>query len=218
MNTTRIASRHARLPEAERTSIVSCGAALDDVSVAADRRLVSGTIARAAANANGYILVPAGFDTSYFPTQVRSVYYDHAYGTIPIGVNRSLELRDDGSMYATTYIRRGPFQDDLLAAIEEGAVRGLSVGIVPIESREPTPEEERTYGRAKTIVLRARLIEYSITPMPADPQALIDLVQRNHIRRESAVLMGLPDTPQRRVWAVCHVRHVWPLVPGRPGH
>jgi HK97 family phage prohead protease len=168
---------------------------LKESRVDVDQRLVRGIASTCAVDQEGEVLVPAGFDDSYF-RQVKAVYWQHDYDK-PVGVCRNYSVAK-GVLSTTTYITRTAFGDDVLTMIEDGVVNGLSVGVIPTEYGPPSVEETKSFGDCRNVIRRALLLEYSITPMPCNQTALIEAVSKARIRRSSAVLMGLDDTPERK--------------------
>jgi HK97 family phage prohead protease len=155
-------------------------------------------ISRAVVDMDDEVVLPGGLDTSYFPERIRAVYVNHDYDKIPVGSCTDLQTREQGrSMFAQTYIAPGPVGDDLLTAIEAGAMGGYSVGFKMLDFGPPTREEIAKYGPHKIIMRRGQLIEYSFVAMPCCPDALINLVGKGYIRRENAVRFGMPDTAKR---------------------
>lgn len=174
-----------------------------DGDVDPEKRLVKGIMAVAVPDMDSEVVVPSGLDTSYFPDRVKAVFIDHNYSELPIGACRNLTLKRGGSaMYCTTYVLPGARGDDLLTAIEHGAMSGLSLGAKATDFGKPNPEEVRKYGPHDSIVRKAKLIEYSFVAHPCNQEAMIELVSKSMIRRESAVAFGLNDTPKRKYWPV----------------
>jgi len=172
-------------------------------TVDVENRIVKGVISTTTRDLDDEIVVAAGFDLSYFE-QVKTVYFHHQYDT-PIGRNVRLAMRDDG-MYATTYISKTPFADDILTMISEEIINGFSVGFRAQDAGPLTDDEREKYGDASGIVRRSLLLEYSSTPMPACPDALVKSLDAcltaGKIHRSSAVKCGLPDSPRRKMYPV----------------
>ena len=158
------------------------------------KRLVSGTVSAAVPDMDGEVVLPDGLDFSYFPKSVKSVYFSHNYDDMPVGTCRNLAVRDGGkSLFATTYILDNERGNDLLTAMEAGAVNGFSIGFKATDYGSPSIDEVMQYGDCNTIIREGVLIEYSITPMPACPAALVEMVSKGLIHRSSAVAFGLKD-------------------------
>lgn len=164
-----------------------------------NKRLVSGTVSAAVPDMDGEVVLPDGLDMTYFPRSVKSVYFSHNYQDMPVGTCRNLAVRDGGTtLFATTYILDNERGNDLLTAMEGGAVNGFSIGFKATDYGPPSMDEMLAYGECNTIIRKGVLIEYSITPMPACPAALVEMVSKGMIHRASAVAFGLDDAPKRR--------------------
>jgi hypothetical protein len=162
-----------------------------------EQRLVKGVVTTTAIDLDDEVVVPSGLDLSYFPKQVAAVYLDHLYarenGPAAVGTCRRLSRTKDGDgLWAQTYILPTALGDEILTAIEAGALGGLSIGAKAIEAGPPTDEERERYGdRVKSVLRRGLLLEYSFTSMPCNPDALLELEQKGKIRKSTAVLFGL---------------------------
>lgn len=159
-------------------------------------RTVSGIISTTTPDNDGEVVLPSGLDMSYFPKRVKTVYLYHDYEK-PVGKCRRMELRD-GSLWASTYITSTALGEDVLKMMDEGVINGFSIGFATKAYGPPTNDEEDEYGEHHTIHREGRLYEYSITPMPCNPDALVSMVNKGTIHRSSAVACGLEDTPERK--------------------
>lgn len=154
-------------------------------------RLVKGSVSTTAKDMDREVVVPEGFVFDYFPNAVRAVYLNHDYDSLPVGTNVNLSVKG-GALFAVTHITQRAIGDDLLTAMEEGAVNGFSVGFKTIDGGPPSDDERKRYGECDRVIRKALLIEYSITPMPCNPQALVELVSKSLIHRSSAEAFGMP--------------------------
>lgn len=182
-------------------------ATLTTPTVDRKERTVQGLVSVAVPDMDSEVVLPAGLDTWYFPEKVKAVYWNHDYSAMPVCKCVNLAVRNGGKeLFATTYIMPSAFGDDLLTAIEKGVINGFSVGYRPEDRGAPTVEETKQYGSHKTITRKATLIEYSITPMPTCPDALVEMVSKSEIHRSSAVQFGLtvtvPETTTKRVFVM----------------
>lgn len=179
---------------ADNSPVIAKRAIVKGASADVGKRLVQGIATTAAPDMDDEVIVP-NFDMSYFDA-MRAVYLEHNYDR-PIGTNRNYRAEADG-WYTTTYIASTAMGDEILTLIAEGVVRGLSVGVVPLEMGPPTPEEQNKYGGCRNVIRKSLMLEYSVTAMPANPQALIDAVSKGLVRRATAVTLGMEDTPERK--------------------
>lgn len=197
-------------PDDQGGEVRAKAALLTSPSIDREARLVKGLVSVAVPDMDREVVVPSGLDTSYFPDKVKAVYLNHDYNALPVGACRRLQVKDGGrSLYAATYVARSALGDDLLTAIEDGIINGFSVGFIATDYGPPTSEETKSYGMCDNVIRKGRLIEYSITPMPACPDALVEMVSKGMIHRSSAVAFGLDDTPVRKVFPVRGAAKVW---------
>lgn len=164
------------------------------------------------------VVVPEGADLSYFQKN-KTIFYNHDYAQ-PIGTMRHTRLINKGGEKVWVVggaMSRTEFANDVLTMMDEGVIRGTSIGFRAKESRRPTEDETAKYGKHRSIVPEWDWLELSITGMPCNASAMIqsvtksassktlldgldDALRKNKISRKSARLMGLPD--KRRVIVV----------------
>jgi HK97 family phage prohead protease len=197
-------------PDTDGGEVRAKATLLKSPSIDRETRLVKGLVSVAVPDMDNEVVIPAGLDRGYFPEKVKAVYFNHDYSGMPVGTCRRMTVQDGGkSLFASTYILPGARGDDIMTAIEAEAINGFSVGFVATDYGPPTQEETKSYGACDTVIRKGRLIEYSITPMPACPQALVEMVSKGLIHRSSAVEFGLEDTPARKVYPVRGAAKVW---------
>lgn len=180
---------------------------IPDPEVDVQRREVRGIVSTTAIDNDNEVVVPSGMDCTYFPDSVKTVYLSHDY-TKPVGKCTRLWLAKGGkAMYATTYLSQTPLGEDTLTMMNEGVIEGFSITFIPQDFGAPTQKEMAEYGKGKdfrSIVRKGKLIEFSITPMPCNPEAKMSRIEKalsqGLIRRDSAVAFGLPESPKRKQW------------------
>ena len=164
------------------------------------------TINTASVDQVGEVVLPEGINPAYFPTKVKTVYLNHDYNA-PVGKCRTLIATASG-IRALTYISKTPLGDDVATMIEEGVLGGVSIGFYRTEASEPTPEERGKYPGAEFVTRAWDALEYSVTAMPCNPDAVIDvkgldlvsnLLAAGRITRKTAEVMGLSDAKPRVV-------------------
>lgn len=188
------------------------------------RMLITAVATTAAVDLDDEVVVPKGADWSYFKA-FKSVYYNHRYD-MPVAVLRNLAMTSDGSGWRIQVSTIGTeFSRDVAVCVAEGAINGGSIGFQRIDHSPPTPAEVSLYGPHEHITRTWKGLEWSITPMPCNPQAMIEgvtagksalredtasrlsaLVGKSRISRESARKMGLPDRKLIPVRGVIEVR------------
>lgn len=136
------------------------------------------TVNTAAIDGDDEVVIPSGarVDERKQPVyfwQAKSIYLNHDYEILPIGAARSLRLRSEWRMqfYVTDGTQAGR---DVRVCIDEGIIRGTSIGFIAEEYGPPTDEEVAVYGPAGNIIRKWKWLETSVTPMPCNIEALID--------------------------------------------
>lgn len=171
----RLAHRHATGDDAlvaiKRATILT-------PSVDRKNRLVQGVVSCESVDVDGDVIVQSGIDTSYFfgpegtELGAKTVYLDHDYSK-PIGTCVNLSIRN-GEMFSTTFITKLPVGEDVLTLVEEGIIRGLSIGFRILEANAPTAVEVAQYGaNCQRVIRKSLMLEYSLTPMPCNPDAML---------------------------------------------
>lgn len=172
------------------------------------------------------VVVPAGADPAYF-TENRSVFLDHCYywqnfvgkmrGLAPFPSPRN--HKQWRVNVAILKLASNPVCDDILVVAEEWGL-GASIGFEGLEGGPPTEDDFAAYPRKGQLslewVTRKWLwLELSITAMPCNVACntagersektiayLDDAVVKGRIKRASAVVLGLPTTPKRKLQPV----------------
>jgi hypothetical protein len=161
-----------------------------DVKVAEGERAVTAIITTSAVDEVGDVVVPQGMNTKQFEENPL-VYFAHEYyykmGALPVGKCVSIK-RNNEQIEAKTLFAERPdslpeseawLPDILLNLYQQGVIRGFSVGFMPIETRPATKGDKAKYGEAvRQVISKSKLIEYSVAPMPANPEALATAVAK----------------------------------------
>jgi HK97 family phage prohead protease len=175
-----------------------------------DQRVVSGMVTTTTVGNMPLIAPGPAIDTTRFwgnetigKAGTRSVFFNHKHEDLPVGKCITIQAKDDG-LWTRTYITRTGIGNDLLTLIQEGCLRGLSIGMKCHEVREPTREDVTRYriiNPDAMVLVRATMLEYSIVGLPDVPDTLLDrMLTRSLISRPGAVYFGLKTTPEREVW------------------
>lgn len=197
------------LGEATPTGWKQFGADLD---IDMPRRSVVATITTDSLDEDGEVVLPEGIDVSRF-TKSGTVFWNHDYAA-PCGVCDGLR-RVGNRIEARTVFPERPdghtgewLADDVWALMSSDPpiVKAFSIGFAYIETRPPSPEDRKRYGdELAQVVSKARLLEYSIAPLPSNPDALATAVQKGTVSRslakrvfgEQAVPKPAPAEPMR---------------------
>lgn len=184
-----------------------------DMELVADKRSFWSWVSTTDVDEEGDVVVPSGADTKYFPgpkrsglgdddTGVPTVYLNHNYNDLDhvIGKCRRMRAMPRG-LRALTYIADTERGDQVLSLIREGIIRGMSIGFRTVEAGPPSDEEKAKYGEGCTRVVRTcNLVEYSITAMPMNVGASIDIVTAKSLASTDILRsLGMDIEPKRLV-------------------
>lgn len=138
------------------------------------------------------VLIPKGADPTYF-RDYKTIYYNHDDDR-PVGKLIDMTLVKGDSQW---FVRMQMSQATELARgvskmIEEGVINGTSVGFYRKEWGPPTEDEKSAYGEHHTIVRKWKWLELSITPMPCNPDAMIQSGKSLKLSQGTLIDLGVP--------------------------
>lgn len=148
-------------------------------------------ITSAALDRDNEVLIPEGMiSTDYEKNPV--VFWNHDHDR-PIGKATNLKRDAEGWTAKATLAKRPEnhegewFPDTVLSLLQQGVIKGVSVGFMPTESRKPTPKDVEKFGDAVTRVFsKWKLLEFSVAPLQANQDALVTAVSKSLVSRETA--------------------------------
>lgn len=158
---------------------------------------------------DGEVLIPAGMNSKEFDRNP-TLFWNHDYEE-PVGRATGLKRREKDIVGEFVFAKRpdgysGEFFPEVAAAlVGQGIVRGVSVGYVPEEggTRRATDIDRKKYGSGvHTIYSRWKLLEISLAPLQANPDALITAVRksvRSGAISEAAARKWFRIEPVRRI-------------------
>lgn len=171
------------------------------------RMLITAIATTSGVDLENEVIIPSGADVSYF-SAARAVYYCHDTYSLPVASLRNLAMLPDKSgwrVQASTLSTE--FARDVATCIAEGAINGGSIGFLRTSAGTPTKEELAKYGPCEYVTREWKWLEWSVTPFPCNPEAMIEsaamgksldgaaeivrgLASKGLIARKSADLMG----------------------------
>ncbi len=185
-----------------RSMVRKQGAA--DLSVEPGSREVVARITTTAVDREGDVVLPSGADlVAYRENPV--VLYVHESRKLPVGTARKFRKETDGITVKYALAERPaslPAQqewlpDTLHELLQAGVIRGHSIGFMIKDggARAPNDKEVRRFGASvRRIITDWELVEFSIVPVPANPEALTLAVSKGLITSEQALRLGLAIT------------------------
>lgn len=175
--------------------------------ISAGERTFTAMITNSAVDRMNEVLLPEGMDVSEFKKNP-VVFWNHDYDK-PIGKGTKLTKTADGWL-AAAQIGSTPFAQEIHTLMKEGIVRGVSVGFRTTEERSPTKQDKAKFGDGvRNIISKWKLMEFSVTPMPCNQEALIQSVKAGRFSVERAKsLLGAeveieqPKPQRRKVYVI----------------
>jgi len=121
------------------------------------------------------------------------VLYDHAIEyKLPIAksVNAdgrySVRLSGDRLLGDAKFSAKDKFSAQLFRLVEDDMIRGWSVGFDPVEGAyDAIGPVSKSLGRSPMMFASWKLVEYSLTPRPVNPEALTILVEKGRVGSEA---------------------------------
>jgi phage head maturation protease len=155
------------------------------------------------------VLIPKGMRLDLFQ-QNPVVMMAHDYSALPVGKCQWIKRDSEGIKAKTIYPEKpdgweGQWMPDAVwHLVKEGVLRGKSVGFLPTKLRAPTQQEIKanpSWERANCVIEESILLEFSIAPIPVNPEALTIAVAKGLISEAIAQRLGLsvPAKPKKKV-------------------
>jgi phage head maturation protease len=97
----------------------------------------------------------------------------------PVGKALWIKADADGVVAKTQYTSRpdgydGEWLPDFVwSMVQADVLRGKSIGFLPLEIRDPEPDELEANPGLDAVISRALLLEYSVVSVPSNPGALV---------------------------------------------
>lgn len=158
---------------------------------------------------DGEVLIPQGMNSVEFEKNP-TLFWNHDYAQ-PVGRCNGLKRKESTIVGDFTLAQRpdgygGEFFPEVAAAlVGQGIVNAVSVGYVPEDGgvRRATEIDRKKYGdRVHTVYSRWKLLEVSLAPLQANPDALITAVKKGMMSPVAAKKWFGIDAPKRTVVTV----------------
>lgn len=191
------------------------------------QRLVTAIANTAAIDMDDEVVIPEGAPApgkAYFDI-TKTIYYNHQYDSFNnIGTMRWRRMKNGSHMVQFYVTDKTPAGRYAFALLEEGIIKGVSIGFEALDRSEPTDEEIAIYGPASVVTRSWEWVELSVTSMPCNKEAVVrmveggeptlddddakkldGLVRKGVVPRDYARSIGLSD---RRVFTIGSPREV----------
>jgi len=177
-----------------------------DFKIASDEeQTVVGMSSTRGIDRDNEVIVPQGVNLDQF-RQAPVKLFNHSWNELPVGKVPSIKAVKNGLLSKTVF-GGTTFADEVWKAVQFGSLRTNSIGFIPTakvfqgdrDFGEVVDKlDKRWDGFAKTarnissIIVKSILLEDSIVPVPANPEALVQAVSSKSlaIRAESLEAMG----------------------------
>lgn len=146
------------------------------------------TITTATLDRDGEVVIPQGMDATEFEANP-VLFWNHDYNQ-PVGKCLSLKRQPAGIVGEFQFAQRpegfeGPYFPEFVASlVAQGVVRGVSIGYMPADggTRRATVEDRKRYGdTVQTVFSKWKLLEVSVAPLQANPDALVTAISKGAV-------------------------------------
>lgn len=128
---------------------------------------------------DGEVMIPQGMDATEFE-KTGTIFWNHNYD-IPVAKAAGKFTRLDGEVLSTAEFAKRPgdyqgefFPDFARAMVSQGIVGGVSIGFIPVHSRDASNEDRKRFGDGtRRVHTRWKLLEWSIAPVQSNPDAVV---------------------------------------------
>lgn len=150
-----------------------------ELKLDADSRVFTG-YASTFGNVDSYgdTILPGAYKSVIAGDTMPVMFYGHDWSSIPIGKWLSMQEDEKGLLVTGQLTRGNTKADEVLAALRDGSVSGLSIGF-SVSKDDYEEKADSAYGR--TIKNISRLYEISVVALPADGFARVTEVRAEDI-------------------------------------
>lgn len=142
---------------------------------------------------DGEVVIPGGMNSADYESNP-ILFWNHDFG-MPVGKCVSLKRQPNSIVGDFVFAQRpdgfvGDFFPEFVSAlVGQGIIRGVSIGYAPEQggTRRATVDDRKRFGDAvHTVYNKWKLLEVSIAPLQANPDALISAVRKGAVSRADA--------------------------------
>lgn len=135
------------------------------------------------------VVIAEGIDyKSYLTNPV--VLWNHNFDKV-IGTALSVRKYKDEIRAKVKFVDNDDDADKVYNLVKQGALRGLSIGFIVKDYRQPTSADLKEYGKdLRGVITKAELYEFSVVTVPSNRESLMtsvkSMVKNNEITAEKA--------------------------------
>jgi HK97 family phage prohead protease len=180
-----------------------------EANISATAKGFTATITAETLDRDGEVLIPSGMNSKEFDRNP-VLFWNHDYSK-PVGRALGLKRREKDIVGEFVFAKKpdgyvGEFFPEVAAAlVGQGIVNAVSVGYVPEDGgvRKATDIDRKRYGEATTTIFsRWKLLEVSLAPLQANPDALITAVRKGLVSPVAAKQFFGVEPPKRTVVSI----------------
>lgn len=120
------------------------------------------------------------------------VLFAHKYSEPPVAKSLWVKKDPDG-LLAKMQFAETDFANDIYRMYKEKFMKAFSVGFIPFEVKDYS-EEEQEAGEPRRRYLKQDLLEYSCVPVPANPEAVVQAMEKGLIKTKTLLdAFGVED-------------------------
>jgi HK97 family phage prohead protease len=137
-----------------------------------DKRTIDFVISTERVDSYGTVFKIDGWDLEAYRANPVVAYNHYALGPDPDTIIGTSEVRvEDNQLVATLSLEEGnPIADKVLRKLQNGTLRGASIGAIPYEGRYG----KKDFGEDEDVIYftKQRLVEWSVVSIPSNPDAM----------------------------------------------
>ncbi|MGC8625348.1 MAG: HK97 family phage prohead protease [Phycisphaerae bacterium] len=167
------------------------------IEVQAGRREIVACISTAAVDRDGDVVLPAGLVRKNYSGL--TVFYNHDTA-LPLGAAQWVKKNGDRVLAKYRCTDKTQFGRDMFALAQDGVLNSYSVGFLPGDFSNPTPEEilrRPELKKARRIYRQWELLEFSLVGIPANPEATMLAISKKVAPETWAILQRSTNNDQR---------------------
>ena len=167
------------------------------IEVQPGRREIVACISTSAVDRDGDVVLPEGLLRKNYAGL--TVFYNHDTA-LPLGAAQWVKKSGDRVLAKYRCTDKTQFGRDMFALAQDGILNSYSVGFLPGEFSNPTPEEiarRPEMKKARRVYRQWELLEFSLVGIPANPEATMLAISKKVAPETWAILQRSTNNDQR---------------------